>query len=279
MVTWVGVGFQRGVIPRSWWGHLKVIARSNDPKMVETILLDQHLINRSKPNPNTHDDIGWALFHRGVTPRSWWDNCSKSSKNKLLSPVFLLVIWPGCDLEVTLSSDNLECLEFLFLASIYLYANSFLVGTLLRNNLGIFTCLFQEAVIQFLFKLGSTPLDFGRRVCHISPAGWFYLKFWFYRWYHGHNRIIYSKDICCYTTFKKRVVYFSWIPQPGPFQGISEGRVPGNYLFWYNKVNSGGCCWGYIFSFVVIGSVTAKKDIKYHVDNTYYNVMYAWRDA
>ena len=35
MVTWVGAGFHREVIQRSWWGHLKVTTRSNLLKTVE----------------------------------------------------------------------------------------------------------------------------------------------------------------------------------------------------------------------------------------------------
>ena len=42
MVTWGGVGFHRGVIPRSWKFHLKVTARSSQYKMVESTSLDQH---------------------------------------------------------------------------------------------------------------------------------------------------------------------------------------------------------------------------------------------
>ena len=38
MVTWVVVGFHRGVIQRSWGGHLKVTTRSNLLKMVENSL-------------------------------------------------------------------------------------------------------------------------------------------------------------------------------------------------------------------------------------------------
>ena len=38
MVTWVGVVFHRGVIQRSWWGHLKGTIRSNLLKTVENSL-------------------------------------------------------------------------------------------------------------------------------------------------------------------------------------------------------------------------------------------------
>ena len=105
------------------------------------------------------------------------------------------------------------------------------------------------SVLLFIQRIGSVSAILASWLCFIGPVGWVYLKFWLYRWYHGHNRIVFSKDICCYTTFKKRVVYFSQMPQPGPFPGIFEGKVPGNYLFflaanWCNMVDSGGCSWG-----------------------------------
>ena len=95
------------------------------------------------------------------------------------------------------------------------------MGTLVRNNLGIFTCFVSRSRHSVVIQIKEYKTRQGPKsvlyalswFCFISPAGWVYLKFWLYRWYHGHNRIIFSKDICCYTTFKKLVVYFSQKPQ------------------------------------------------------------------
>ena len=66
MVAWVG-GFHRGVIPRSWQGHLKVTAKSNQLKMVESRLLDQHFKKIGGNATNVlmvTSVVVW--FHRGV---------------------------------------------------------------------------------------------------------------------------------------------------------------------------------------------------------------------